>query len=254
VTARRDAFAAAVRAEPPDDVLALVLIAAEAGQSDAREPGEEAAGVRTRLDELAAAARPHVVAARSAAEGLRRALGDEAGFGGTPADYDDLRASLLPDVLRRRRGLPVLLSVVWVQVAGRLGLAAHCVGAPGHVVAAVDGVLVDPFAGGALLGDRPDLAAFPPLSGVPLLLRVLTNIRALAARRQDGRTELWATELSLLLPAHPAELRREHGALLVRAGRFLEGARQLEEFAAVAPPPHDEQARRQARMARARLN
>jgi hypothetical protein len=97
------------------------------------------------------------------------------------------------------------------------------------------------------------------LAGDALLLRVLTNIRALTARRERSletvRTRLWATELSLLLPRHPLDLRRERGELLVRLGALVEGAVELEEFAAVVPDEAAaEQARRTARLARARLN
>jgi hypothetical protein len=176
-------------------------------------------------------------------------------FRGFPEDYDDLRSSLLHEVLRRRRGLPILLSVVWTEVARRCGWPAACLGRPGHVLAAVGDVVVDPFAGGAL---RP-VAPEPVLDANDLLLRVLTNVRALAARQGPSleavRTRLWATELSLLLPRHPLALRRERGELLVRSGAFAEGARELELYAEVEPAEESaDAARSTARLARARLN
>ncbi len=242
----RDRFAEVVRSSPVDVVAALVLLASEV-TGEVRE-AEAQAG----LDALADLARPHVATAPSAAEGLRRALGEQGGFAGSDADHDDVRSSLLPAVLERRRGLPVLLSTVWVEVARRVGVPAHSLAVPGRVLTLVDGDVVDPAAGGRR-GD-PAAIAHGPLDGVPLVLRVLANVRALAARSSDTPTGLWACELSLLLPRHPLDLRREHGALLVRSGRFTEGADELEEFAAIAPDPHAEGARREARMARARRN
>jgi hypothetical protein len=68
---------------------------------------------------------------------------------------------------------------------------------------------------------------------------------------------LWAVELSLLLPAHPARLRYERAQLLVRSGDFLAGAAELEAYADVVgavDAPAAEMVRAQARAARAMLN
>lgn len=246
----RDDFASLVRREPVEVATALTLLAAEVtGEVPVVE-------VLSTLDALAVASRPHLAAAPSPAEALRRALGDDGGFGGREGDHGDLRASLLPAVLQRQRGLPVLLSVVWTEVARRLEVPAHALAVPGQVLVWVDGEVVDPWSGGRLLPPVEAAAAraHGPLEPLPLLLRVLANVRALAARTSDTPTGLWACELSLLLPRHPLELRREHGTLLVRSGRFPEGAAELEEFASVAPDPLAATARGEARMARARLN
>jgi hypothetical protein len=68
---------------------------------------------------------------------------------------------------------------------------------------------------------------------------------------------LWAVELSLLLPSHPARLRYERAQLLVERGDFVEGAAELEGYAEVVAAVDESAAdrlRRQARAARARLN
>lgn len=268
--ATRVRFAEVVRAEPVDLGLACLLVGGEV------DPGLDVDAGLAALDALAAAARPHVPAGadtRTAAAGLRAALGGAAGFAGAWSDYDDVRSSLLHEVLRRRRGLPITLSVVWVEVARRLGVPAQPVPLPGHVVVALgagEPVHVDPFAGGRLL-DTDDLAArvraatggplrpehLAPADPVGLLLRLLTNVRVLAARQgslEAARTARWAVELSLLLPRHPLELRREHGRLLVRLGDFPGGAAELEAYADVVDGAERDGARREARLARARLN
>ena len=272
-SASRRRFADVVRAEPVDLGLACLLVGAEVEPTlDVDEPLAE-------LDALAAAARavvPRGASPAAAAEGLRTVLGS---FAGSADDYDDVRSSLLHEVLRRRRGLPLLLSAVWVEVAARLDVPAWPVGLPGHVVVGIgdpddEHVHVDPFGGGRLLsGD--DLEALVQLATgagvradqlrpVPpgdLLLRLLTNIRVLTARQPPSldaaRTRLWAVELSLLLPRHPLELRRERGELLVRLGDHLGGASELEDYALAAEDGEAvaaETARREARQARARLN
>lgn len=253
--ASRARFVEAMRAEPVDVGLACLLVGAEA------HPDLDVDAPLAELDRLAAAARP-LVADLGAAEGLRRALGEDAGFGGSERDYDDLRSSLLHEVLRRRRGLPILLSVVWCEVAARLDVVAVPLGLPGHVMVCVGDpldqhVVVDPFDGGRVVAAPPE----PVLHPVDLLLRVLTNIRVLTARQERSleaaRTRLWATELSLLLPRHPLELRREHGELLVRLGDYDGGARELEAYAALLEDTDEaaaEAVRRHARLARSRLN
>jgi regulator of sirC expression with transglutaminase-like and TPR domain len=299
MTARnRRLFADVVRRNPVDVALACVLVADEA------EPGTDVEAVSATLDVLTESARHELKAAASApgpgpggspsgsggsrgsgsgsgerisplaaAEALRRALGEQAGFAGTAQDFDDLGASLLPKVLDRRHGLPILLSVVWLEVARRLGVPAYAVGLPGHVVVSIgtpdDHVLVDPFAGGRVItvheaaekvratGTRFTRAQLAPLEPVNLLARILTNIRVLAAREDSPRTRLWAIELSLLLPHHALNLRRERGEVLVRLGDFMGGADELAAFAdaAEAVEPAAAAAARQAGLAaRARLN
>jgi len=267
----RARFAEVVRAEPVDLATACLLLGAEV------EPDLVPAPYLAALDGLAEAASPRVSAASSPVEraaALATALGERAGFRGSAEDYQDLRSSLLHEVLRRRRGLPILLSVVWLEVAGRLGVPTYGVGLPGHFVVAVgtpagESVLVDPYDGGRLLGlpaaaelvrdSGRDLepAHLSPWSALDILLRVLNNVRQLGATVERSRTRLWAVELTLLLPRHPVHVRREHGELLVGMGDFVRGAAELTAYAeAVAPvdPQAAEAALRNARLARARLN
>lgn len=251
----RKRFAEVVRSEPLDLGLACLLVGGEVDRSL-----DVDASLAT-LDALAAAARPLVprVGVTEMAEGLRTAL---QGFAGSAEDYEDLSSSLLHEVLQRRRGLPLLLSVVWLEVAARLDVPAYAAALPGHVVVGIgdpedEHVLVDPFAGGRLL----EVTEAPVLAPDELVLRLLTNVRALMSRQPPSldvaRTRLWAAELSLLLPRHPLELRRERGELLVRLGAYVDGAEELETFALAVSDTDEavaEAARREARMARAQLN
>ena len=113
----RDRFAAVVRDETVRLDLALLLTAAET------LPADRATGVAldryldaglAALDDLAATV-PH--SGRDDAR-LRASLG---GFSGGPECYRLLESSLLPEVLRRRRGLPILLASVWTETARRVG-------------------------------------------------------------------------------------------------------------------------------------
>ncbi|MFD8547979.1 tetratricopeptide repeat protein [Streptomyces sp. NPDC059649] len=272
--ARRRRFAAAAREERPDLSLLCLLVAAEA------DPGLDEAGmdaVQIELDRLAGQLPYHPSGGPGAwARNLAELLGTRCGFGGSPADYRRLESSLLHEVLRRRRGLPILLSVVWMEVARRAGAPVYGVALPGHFVVGFGDpagahVLADPFAGGRLLTEedaallvagatggqltRPMTAPADPRE---IVLRVLNNIRAWAeARPEQSAVQLWALDLSLLLPSHPARLRHERAQLLVRRGQFLEGAAELTEYAevvAAVDPAGAEAIRRQAAAARAMLN
>lgn len=264
-------FAEVVRSDPIDVGLACLLMGGEVHLDLDVDPSLAI------LDELAASTRP-LLGDRSpqdAARALRTVLHERYDFGGSDEDYDDVRSSLLPEVLVRRRGLPILLSVVWCEVAARLGVPAYVVGLPGRVVVGLGEpedrhVHVDPFEGGRVLGPHdllrrtagaPEGDALAPMTGNDLLLRVLNNVRALATRQPPGldaaALRLWAVELSLLLPRHPVSLRRERGELLVRLGDHLGGAEELETYALVVDGADETAAttaRREARLARAQLN
>ncbi|MCE4942897.1 transglutaminase family protein [Streptomyces sp. VTCC 41912] len=280
---RRRQFAAAAREERPDLALLCLLIGAEADPA-LDEAGIDAAQIE--LDRLAgllpyapagsAAGRPGRSGPEVWARNLAALLGAREGFGGSPADYRRLESSLLHQVLRRRRGLPILLSVVWMEVARRAGAPVYGVALPGHFVIGLGDprgrhVLADPFEGGRLLTDQDAAMIVAGASGAALspgmlapagplevVLRILNNIRAWAqARPEHSAVQLWALELSLLLPSHPARLRHERAQLLVERGEFLAGAAELEEYARVLEPVQPAAAtalRREAGAARARLN
>ena len=219
------------------------------------------------LDTLAAAVSPE---GRDDSR-LRTVLGD---FQGEASDYARLESSLLPEVLRRRRGLPILLSTVWTEVARRAGVPAYGVGLPGHFVVGVgdpDGtrVLVDPWAGGRLLPyDRArEMAAqtgrtlkpehLRPHDPIDTIDRVLGNIRGWATTPERARHRVWAAELALVLPRHDLGLRREYAEALIAVGRYVEASKLLEDYADTVSGPmplEAEHARRVARQARARLN
>ncbi|MEV0037550.1 transglutaminase-like domain-containing protein [Streptomyces sp. NPDC050804] len=272
----RRRFAQEARADRPDLATLCLLVGAEADPA-LGEAGIDAA--QAELDRLAGLLPFGVLGARAWAVALAELLGERCGFEGSPADYQRLDSSLLPVVLRRRRGLPILLSVVWMEVARRAGAPVYGVALPGHFVVGFgdpgERILADPFAGGRLLTsadtallvsgttggtpeDRALDALFTPADPLGIVLRVLNNIRAWAANRPE-RTDvsLWAVELSLLLPAHPARLRYERAQLLVQRGEYLQGATEMEEYAEVVEavePSTAEAIRRRARAARAMLN
>ncbi|MFR0358056.1 tetratricopeptide repeat protein [Streptomyces sediminimaris] len=268
----RRRFADEARSERPD-LSSLCLLVGAAADGALDETGMDAAQME--LDRLAGRLPFRPGGPQSWATALQHLLGAAEGFRGSPADYRRLESSLLHEVLRRRRGLPILLSVVWVEVARRAGAPVYGVALPGHFVVGFgpeeQQVLVDPFDGGRVLGGGDAEVLVAGATGAPLdrsmlvpatplvvVSRILNNVRAWAAARPErSDVALWAVELSLLLPSHPARLRYERAHLLVQRGDYLRGAAELEAYAEVVAPVDEaaaERMRGQARVARAMLN
>jgi regulator of sirC expression with transglutaminase-like and TPR domain len=249
-------FADLVREPEPDLALAeaALLIAAH------DHPVDVAAKLAA-LDELAHDA-------PGTPEALARHLFTDLGFAGNEVDYADPRNSYLDEVLRRRLGIPITLSVLMLDIGRRRGLTLEGVGMPGHfLVRADDGAFYDPFHGGlrldedgcrlifeATLGTVP----FSPQYLVPVgpravLARVLANLVHSAAGR-DPATSIWATRLRLRIPGLSIVERRAGAALLGRLGRFAEAANALDALAGELEGEAALHAARDAAAFRARAN
>lgn len=206
---------------------------------------------------------------------LRNALAREAGFLGDLETYDHPDNSHLNRVLERRRGLPILLSVVWVEAGRAAGLATEGVGLPGHFLAQVgqgdEAMLVDPFAGGLPIsrddalrrgaaalgpGGRPDPQWLAPAGVRSVVTRVLNNLAGTHGRQGDsGRLARVLTDLLALHPTDAALL-AQRGEALGRVGEVSQALADLNEALRVLPPgPAFDRAHRTARnLARLRVS
>jgi regulator of sirC expression with transglutaminase-like and TPR domain len=193
-----------------------------------------------------------------AASAINRFLFDEEGFQGNAADYYDPRNSFLNDVLDRRLGIPISLSVVYVAVASRAGLEATGVGLPGHFVVRVERGgrqrLLDPFHGGRLLDPaacealvadlRPgagplDPRWLAPVSTRQILVRMLNNLKGVYTTLGDWKRALAASERILLLVPDALEELRDRGLLHARLGQTGAAVRDWEAYLERAPQARD---------------
>jgi len=208
---------------------------------------------------------------------LREFLFEEAGFRGNAHEYFDPRNSFLNDVLDRKLGIPITLSLVLIEVGRRLGLEIHGIGLPAHFIVGIhmDGcqVLLDPFHGGTLLTaegaqelvsrvlGRPVTLQeedFAPVTKRQLLTRMLANLKAVY-----WRTGRWARALSVaerllvLEPDAPGEI-RDRGVILANLGELRRAVTDWERYLGRYPgAPDAETVRhhlRQGRQALATLN
>lgn len=194
--------------------------------------------------------------------GLCRYLFHDLGFRGNVQDYYDPRNSYLNEVLERRLGIPITLSVTAMAVAARAGLHVAGVGLPGHFVAklvAEDGTeqIFDPFHGGRLLtAEACELlvqqaagidfhASAQTLQPAPaglIVQRMLNNLKGIYLQGSDFRRAVRVIErLRQLSPDDPLQV-RDHGAALLQAGEPGPAIDLLQEYLEVLPQAGDAEA------------
>ncbi len=100
-------------------------------------PGLQESYYLDRLDQLADEVRPLISAETEPLkniENLNYFLNSVKGFHGNETDYNDRRNSYLNDVLERKTGLPITLSLLYIELGKRLGLHFEGIGLPGHFI------------------------------------------------------------------------------------------------------------------------
>lgn len=194
--------------------IALLTIAAHA------DPDLDVDTERQTLDAFAARCEPPTL------DGLIRLLFRDEGFDGNRDHYYDPRNSYLHEVVRRRTGIPITLSVLTLEVGRRCGVPLSAVNLPGHFLLRdkVDrSLFVDPFHRGALLGmdDVERLyAAMRPASPFDeslldepdhhdILRRVLANLQGIFLQHREASSLAWVLELRGELPGATIDEHRE---------------------------------------------
>lgn len=212
-----------------------------------------------RVGLLAARIKLKVRRARSVFDGihaLNELLIEQEGLRGNRADYYDPRNSYVSDVLDRKVGIPIALSIIYIEVARRAGLRLRGIGLPGHfVVRAGDGeseIFIDPFNTGGLLTRRECLEMarsagvgdgaerfLEPCGNRAILRRALTNLKAIFLKRDDQARALAAAErIKIVEPGlweNLADLARIHTAM----GHYEAAAESLARYVDLAPDTHD---------------
>jgi regulator of sirC expression with transglutaminase-like and TPR domain len=221
------------------------------------------------LDSHAAELRERLTSAHDGEDFVRKAnqyLFDELGFRGNTADYYNPRNSCLNEVLTARTGIPITLSVVYMEIARRLERPVAGVGLPGHFLVRYDDGLysafIDPFHGGQLLKAEdcfelarevshveiaPDRRWLAPVTKRDLILRMLRNLSAAYTSR--GQTDKAIAALDLLIQANPdsPDEYRQRGILQTQAGRIIAAKQDLGRYVELVKSP-EERERAQAQV------
>jgi regulator of sirC expression with transglutaminase-like and TPR domain len=218
------------------------------------EPALDVLGVLAQIDALADKLRRRVPADAAPLQRLRllnQYFFHELGFSGNVNDYYDRGNSSLPAVLRTRRGIPLTLALLYIEIASQLGLQAQGVSFPGHFLVKLHmprgEVVIDPFSGRSLgreeleerllpyrrqrgLGgdDEVPLGLFlQPAPAREMVARLLRNLKEIHRSARDWvRLAAVQQRLVILLP-HDWEERRDHALALVQVGRLDAAADEL---------------------------
>jgi regulator of sirC expression with transglutaminase-like and TPR domain len=206
---RRPTAAFAQLVQGPEDQIALdegaLLIAATA------RPSVDVPAALAHLDELAARCPAPTL------DGLRHQLYVVEGFRGNAEDYYDPANSYLDVVLDQRRGIPITLAIVLMEVGRRVGVTIEGVNAPGHFLVRHHDALLDPFAGAAVVEPTglPD-AALEVVGPRLVLARMLGNLKAIFLNTGDVGALRWVLELRTAIPGVPESEREELRRLMAQ--------------------------------------
>lgn len=253
---------------------AALLIAAE------EYPRLDVALYLEKLENFGDRARQRAEAATNAADliaSINATLFDELGFQGNRENYYDPRNSFLNEVIDRRSGIPITLSVIYIEVARQIGFSIHGIGLPGHFIAGHfnpgENYFIDVFNGGRRLTDNAlaDLVTgmsggriefnsthLLPVTKKQILTRMLSNLLNIYAGSQDYRRAIASIERILLLLPDSLQHIRDYGLLLAQVDRPSSAIEQLEKYLKQMPDADDAETIREQikklKQAQARLN
>ncbi len=271
----RAAFARTVQQTDPELNLALASLIFALD----RYPELDIALYLAMLDELAeGAARvvPGDADPGEALTALARYLCDGEGLRGEPKVYSTTDGCFLHRALDQRTGLPITLSLIYLEVGWRIGLPLAGVGVPGHFIIkheADEAAYCDPFHGGRVFRADECVAALSSLLGdaftfrptfltsvgrATILYRMLNNLKRMYLRARKLDLALWATDRMLIVqPGSLADI-RDRGLLHAAIQNHTRAVLDLEAYLSSVPSPPDAPAvlgqLRTARLRSGRLN
>ena len=189
---------------------------------------------------------------------LGRFLFEEQGFRGNSADYYSPDNSYLNRVLETRTGIPITLSLLFLEVAKRIGLRCRGVGLPGHFLVGLEGqdLYLDPFNAGNLLtadgcrglvydlfGERMSWSGdfLVPCTKYDFLFRLLNNLRVIYEQNQDYSKALGVIQRMRIVSPDLPSLYRDLARCHYHQQEYRLAIRNLEYYLEAAVEPDDEQ-------------
>ncbi len=223
-------------------------------------PGIDVGTYLHRLDELAAGVRgrlPPNATLEDAIVTLNDFLFEEQGFSGNTDNYYDPRNSFLNEVLDRKLGIPITLSILYMEIGRRIGLTFEGLSFPGHFLVKSEteagDIVLDPFSGGVALSEEDlverlrerfgeDEAPTAPLAPLlhtagkkEILLRMLRNLKAIYVNNEDYPKALTVIDRILLIAPDIAEEVRDRARLYERLECFRPALADLRRYLSLNP-------------------
>lgn len=190
---------------------------------------------------------------RDFVETAQRFLFEELGFHGNQEDFFDPRNSCLNQVLERRTGLPITLSVMYMEIARRLQMPVFGIGLPRHFILQFDdgnyNAYIDPFNGGRVITPRecfalagagaPDLALLRRVSKKQIVVRMLQNLHRVYVRRKDYPRSVETLDLMIRGAPETGAWYHARAVLLMELGRWESARRDFQRYLALTPGADD---------------
>ena len=194
---------------------------------------------------------------------LNRFFFQELGFSGNVNDYYDPRNSYVHCVLESRRGIPITLALLYVELANQVGLDACGISFPGHFLAKVHmpqgEIVIDPFTGQSMsrdaldallvpyrrrgarsgLGDAPLGSFLQPARPREVIARMLRNLKEVFRSSQDAPRLLGIAERLVILLPDAWEERRDRGLVHAALGARFPAMADLAGYLEHAPDAPD---------------
>ena len=217
----------------------------------AEYPGLDLAEQLALLDSLAAAAFRRIGDAAEPLHAVNRLseyLFDEVGFHGNEQDYYSPRNSFLNDVLARRTGIPIALSLVCIEVGRRAGVPLVAIGLPGHLLIRhrdVTDWFIDPFHGGVLLSQEEcrerlaqlsqgtldwDPAYLTPIGNREFIARMLRNLKAIYLGEPDYNRGLAVMDRIVLIQPEARYELRDRGLVHYQLRNYQQALDDLQDY------------------------
>ncbi len=190
---------------------------------------------------------------RDFVETAQRYLFGELGFHGNETDFFDSRNSCLDQVLERRTGIPITLSVMYMEIARRLAMPVFGIGLPRHFVIQFDdgnySTFIDPFNGGRAISEQECFQLAGAEVADPILLRratkkqiamrMLQNLRGVYMRRRDWARAVLTLDLLLIGAPDLAPLVKQRGLLQMELKRYQAARSDLHRYLELEPEAAD---------------
>jgi len=224
-------------------------------------PEMDVAGYLERLDDFADAVRqraPEWLPPEELAKIVGRYLFEEQGFQGNSGDYYNPDNSYFNRVLDTHTGIPITLSLLFLEVARRVGLRCRGVGMPGHFLVGLEGseVYFDAFNGGAALSiaDCRRLAEglfgprmtwrddyLTPCTKYEFLFRLLNNLKVVYERTGAPEKAVGVTQRMILVNPQATPLYRDLAEVQYQLQQYRAAIRSLETYLNETPDAQDSQ-------------
>ncbi len=202
---------------------------------------------------------PETIAPLTVIDTINKVLFEEEGFRGNESDYYNPDNSFLNKVLENRAGIPISLSLLYMEIGKRVGLLIEGIGLPFHFVVRctlpTEILYIDPFEGGLLLSEQDcrerirrfshgKMARLPrhffePVKPKQMLVRMLGNLKNIYLHKEDYTKALLVSDYILLLIPDAAREVRDRGIIHLQLKHYAKALHNLKAYLKLEPLADD---------------